>query len=304
MFFPFFLLGATIGEIESWYKMIIYPSIHTTMPKRADNSIDATLALDSTPSLGEFLRVHRERLTPQQAGMPAGTRRRTPGLRREEVAQLCGVSTTWYTWIEQGRPVSASPEALARIASALKLSKAERAYLFALANLHDPEAVLPVTSEVPTALASTLRLLKTPAYVLDRQWNAVGWNSQAKLLFSEWLGTGDDRNLLRYIFLSPEARHFIVDWETRARRIVAEFRADAGRFIHQEPTRSLLQRLLQQSSSFRRFWNSQDVFEREGGLRNFAHPKLGSLTYDQITMKPAAHEELKLVILTPVLRDK
>lgn len=96
--------------------------------------------LDATPAraLGEFIRAHRERLSPQAVGLPPGPRRRTPGLRREEVAQLCGVSPTWYTWIEQGRPVSASADALARIAVALQLSKAERAYLFELAAQRDP----------------------------------------------------------------------------------------------------------------------------------------------------------------------
>jgi transcriptional regulator with XRE-family HTH domain len=252
-----------------------------------------------TQSLGDFLRAHREKLSPQDAGLLPSSRRRTPGLRREEVAQLCGVSPTWYTWIEQGRSVSASPEAMARIAAALRLSKAERAYLFELANLHDPEVTSHSRKEIPSSLSALLRTLKTPAYVLDRQWNAVAWNKAAEQLFVDWLTNQDDRNLLRYIFLSPASRLLVVDWEARARRVVAEFRADSGRHLQEQPTKALILDLSARSTHFRKFWNSQDVFEREGGLREFQHPRKGLLVFDQITMKLSANEDLKFVVLIP-----
>lgn len=268
---------------------------------RAKNRAEVTPASAAQgTSLGDFLRAHRERLSPQEIGFPSGTRRRTPGLRREEVAQLCGVSSTWYTWIEQGRPVSASPEALARIAVALRLSRAERAYLFELANLHDPEISTPPETEIPTALSSILRALKNPAYVLDRQWNAIAWNRAAKLLFIDWLEHESDHNLLRYIFLSAASRRLVVDWEKRARRVVAEFRSDSSKHLKEGPTKLLLEDLLKRSNEFRQFWGSQDVFEREGGKREFRHPRQGHLVYEQITMKPSAHEDLKFVILTPL----
>lgn len=254
-------------------------------------------------SLGDFLRAHRERLSPQEAGIVSGARRRTPGLRREEVAQLCGVSATWYTWIEQGRSVSASPEALSRIAAALRLSKAERAYLFELANLLDPEAKVPLATEIPPALSAILLSLKAPAYVLDRQWNAVAWNRPAKLLFLDWLTAEADRNLLRYLFLSPSSRRLVVSWKERARRVVAEFRADSSRYLQEEPTRSLIEELSNRSADFRQFWKSQDVFEREGGMREFQHPQRGRLLYEQITMRPSAREDLKFVVLTPIKKS-
>lgn len=285
--------------------MNVYPSMITTMATNPLKDREArSFSLDSSPALGDFLRAHRERLSPQEIGIPLGLRRRTPGLRREEVAQLCGVSATWYTWIEQGRSVSASPEALARIALALRLSKAERSYLFELANQHDPDAANPTDREIPPALSSILRLLKTPTYVLDRQWNAIAWNSSAKLLFVGWLTSEADHNLLRYIFLSPASRRLVVDWESRARRVVAEFRADSSRYMKEEPTKALIQDLLHRSSHFRQFWKAQDVFEREGGLRQFQHPQRGRLTYDQITMRPSAHEDLKLVVLTPIKKSR
>ncbi len=269
--------------------------------------------LTETPAraLGEFIRAHRERLSPLAVGLPPGPRRRTPGLRREEVAQLCGVSATWYTWIEQGRPVSASADALARIAVALQLSRAERAYLFELAGERDPAEPTPTAADAPSTLIATVDHLDTPAYVLDRQWTALAWNRQAAELFVGWLdepadpsrASGDakaqprDRNLLRFTFLEAAGRKLIVDWETRARRLVAEFRADSIRHLNDAPTRALIDALAGESEAFARFWASQDVGVREGGTREFDHPRDGRVVYEQITFKPAHRDDLLLVVL-------
>ncbi|TKC83049.1 transcriptional regulator [Trinickia terrae] len=275
-------------------------------PQSNDSSAEASspTSLDASPAraLGEFIRAHRERLTPQAVGLPPGPRRRTPGLRREEVAQLCGVSPTWYTWIEQGRPVSASAEALARIAVALQLSRAERAYLFELAAQRDPAEPDQAAADAPAALIETVQLIDAPAYVLDRQWTALAWNAPAADLFVGWLddargGHPRDRNLLRFTFTSPAARTLIVDWETRARRLAAEFRADSIRHLNDAPTRTLIDALSAESEAFAHFWASQDVGEREGGTREFDHPRHGRVVYDQITLKPAHREDLKLVVL-------
>ncbi|KVE39303.1 helix-turn-helix transcriptional regulator [Burkholderia sp. TSV86] len=256
--------------------------------------------LDTTPAraLGDFIRAHRERLSPQAAGLPPGPRRRTPGLRREEVAQLCGVSATWYTWIEQGREVSASADALARIAVALQLSRAERAYLFELAAQRDPAEPELAATDVPATLVATVKLLATPAYVLDRQWNALTWNDAASTLFAGWLdGERDERNLLRFTFTSPAARALIVDWQARSRRLVAEFRADTIRHLSDAPTRALIDSLVAASDAFAHYWASQDVVEREGGERAFDHPRDGRVVYQQMTLKPAQRDDLKLVVL-------
>ena len=263
----------------------------------------AAAPLDPTPAraLGDFIRAHRERLTPLAVGLPPGPRRRTPGLRREEVAQLCGVSPTWYTWIEQGRPVSASADALARIAVALQLSRAERGYLFELAAQRDPAEPDQAAADTPAALIETVQLVNAPAYVLDRQWTALAWNAPAADLFVGWLdgapGETRDRNLLRFTFTAPLARELIVDWETRARRLAAEFRADSIRHLNDAPTRTLIDGLVATSDAFARYWASQDVGEREGGAREFDHPRHGRVVYDQITFKPSHREDLKLVVL-------
>ena len=164
-------------------------------------------AIDRRRALGDFLQAHRARLNPAALGFAGGTRRRTPGLRREEIAQLAGLSVTWYTWIEQGREVSVSPAALARLAKTLQLSPAERIYLFDLAGKRDPAARAETPSEAPAALAAAVRSIAVPAYVLDRHWNALAWNAPASRLFIGWLDQPKektrDRNLLRFIFLSP-----------------------------------------------------------------------------------------------------
>lgn len=256
-------------------------------------------AVVEQPSLGAFLRAHRERIDPKNFGFGIG-RRRTPGLRREELAQLCRISPTWYTWIEQNRPVTTTPETLARIADCLQLSRAERAYLFELANMHDPNSRQSITPALPSALSNLVKTTRYPAYALDRQWNVVLWNTAAKKLFGSWLTKKETPNLLRYIFLSKQARTFVVEWEHRARRVVAEFRADSIRYVNEAPTQAFIQELSERSASFRRFWQAQDVIEREGGLREFQLSNKECLAFDQITLKPTAHEDLKMVVLIPL----
>jgi transcriptional regulator with XRE-family HTH domain len=250
--------------------------------------------------LGVFLRTHRERLTPSPALAAAGSpRRRTPGLRREEVAALCGLSPTWYSWIEQGRDVSVSPTALARLAEALRLNAAERAYLFDLARKRDPATPAPEPADVlPSALVDAVQAITAPAYVLDRLWQARAWNPSAARLFTGWIG-GQERNLLRYVFLDPTARDFISDWNDRARRLVAEFRADTGRQPDDAAMQELVDGLRGESRSFARFWQDQDVQEREGGARMFNHPRDGTLIFEQLTLRPAVRPDCKLVLLLP-----
>src|ERR1700722_2028318 len=130
----------------------------------------------STRTLGTFLRSHRERLSPSKLGLAPARRRRTPGLRREEVAQLCGVSTTWYTWLEQGRPVRASASVLNRIAEALRLSRAEKLYLFEIARCVVPDSNEAAALELPAGLKDLANRMPVPVYVLDRRWNRVAWN--------------------------------------------------------------------------------------------------------------------------------
>ena len=250
---------------------------------------------DQRRLLGAFLRTHREALAPDPA---AAGRRRTPGLRREEVAQLCGVSTTWYTWVEQGRDIAVSAAALARVAGALRLTTAERTYLFELTRRRDPAPpiVEPAAAPVPAELLAVLRATAAPAYLLDRLWHVRGWNDAAGRLFAPWFDSGE-ASLLRYVFLDATARDFVWDWEDRARRLLAEFRADTAHDPDDPAMRALVEGLLRGSAAFAQFWNSHAVLAREGGERVFNHPLDGMVRYQQVTLVPARHPDHKVVML-------
>jgi len=205
----------TMAGDLAYYKIEDYPVINGAMPTP-----------DARRALGAFLRAHRERLLPTA---DAAGRRRTPGLRREEIAEACGASLTWIAWLEQGREVSASARLLARLAAALRLAPAERAYLFELAGKRDPDAPASGDEALPEDALRLPERMTIPAYLLDGRWTARAWNRAAAELFAGWLDGGHDRNLMRFIFRSAAAPRLIDAWEDRARRVVAEFRADFSR---------------------------------------------------------------------------
>lgn len=251
--------------------------------------------------LGTFIRTHREHIKPQDIGLHVSGPRRTPGLRREELAQLCGVSPTWLTWLEQGRPVSASVKVLDRLADVMRLTPAERAYLFRLADRLDPRE--PTAEQAAFDATAVVGAIDVPAYMLDRLWNVVAWNRQAETLFAGWLDgrkkPSQPPNLLHFTFLSPAARTLITNWPERAQRLAAEFRADCGKASDEEPLAGMIEQLKQGSEEFDRLWNSQQVVGRDGGLRQFRHPKKGDLRYEQVTFNVASSRGHKLVMLLP-----
>jgi transcriptional regulator with XRE-family HTH domain len=250
--------------------------------------------------LGEFIRARRDQLKPEDLGLPAGQRRRAPGLRREEAALLCGISPTWFTWIEQGRTTSVSVPTLAAIARGLKMSRAERAYLFELAARADPARPSAAPDE-SQSLQTLVRTVRAPAYVLDRHWDAVAWNRAAAELLAPWLGgrapAAGDRNLLRFVFLAPAARTFIVGWRARAQRLVAEYRADTAAWRDDPVRAALVHELESADAEFAAAWRSQRVAARDGGRREFAHPRRGRVAYEQVTLRVAQRPDLKLIVL-------
>jgi transcriptional regulator with XRE-family HTH domain len=257
--------------------------------------------------LAAFLQAIRNRSQPLDFGFPQGTRRRTGGLRREEMAQIVGISTTWYTWVEQGREVNLSADALDRLAANLRLTRSERAYLFELAGRRDPHGTLGGPSEsddVPPLLIELLADIGVPAYLMGRYWDMLGWNAAAAELFTDWLDVPRDDgeappNLLSFVFLEARTRAFLVDWETRARRIAAEFRADCRNSLDDPALMRMIDGLATASADFARFWKQHDVLERQGGERRFLHPLRGEILYQQATLRPDEHEHLKLVMLKP-----
>lgn len=255
--------------------------------------------------LGDFLRDRRQRLDPVQLGLPLGSRRRTRGLRREEVAMLSGISATWYTWMEQGREIAVSPHALARLATALSLSRAERAYLFQLAGRHDPDAGAAApdpAAERIALLRRTVAAITAPAYAMDHRYRMLAWNGAAEGLFTGWLDRPADPppNMLRFLFLDPAARTLVVDWQQRCQRVLAELRADYSLHLADAELADLLAALQAGSRDFAAGWKQAAVQGREGGERAFNHPVQGLLRFQQLTFALETQPGHRLVVLHPV----
>jgi len=250
--------------------------------------------------LGAFVRARRESLTPAQPG----GRRRTPGLRREELAARAGVGVTWVTWIEQGRTVRPSAATFARLADALNLGPAERAYLFALAARHDPaDPFGPAGEAAPDAITATVMALPCPAYGLDPAWDVVVANPAARRLFVGLFDAGGTPNLLRYVFTHPAAHGLLPDREARCERVLAEFRRDYGRGMHDPRVRGVVDWLVRESPLFARAWARQGVLAREGGQRRFVHPDDGPLTFVQHVLADVERGDFRLIALIPVAAD-
>ena len=248
-------------------------------------------------ALGDFLRSARARVRPEAVGLPAGARRRTPGLRREEVAQLSGISATWYTWIEQGRNIAVSPKVWGRLAEVLGLARGERHYLFELAECADPQHEAAEVQPLPPALADSVHSIVAPAYILDRCWNVLASNEPLETLFQGWPSRDPRANLMRYIFLDPAAPDLVVDWETRASRAVAEFRADVGGHTDAADVRALVAELAGGSPVFAHWWARHAVVEREGGWRSFYLADGGQRSYQQLNFRLTTRPDCKLVML-------
>lgn len=251
-------------------------------------------------ALGEFLRKHRELVaSPAEDKQPGERRRRTLGLRREEVAQLAKISSTWYARLEQGKEVTPSGAALGRIAEVLRLGPAERAYLFQMAQRVDPNGASIRAGELASqAIESCVQSISYPACVVDKYWTPLFWNARFGDLFPQWL-SGPERNVLRYMFLDLDVRALVGDWEPRARRLLAHFRVDFGRHIDDPKMLELVEGLSKESDLFQQFWKEQQVLWWDGNEKSFNHPQRGLLTFFQTTFLAAADPTLKLVILRP-----
>ena len=251
-------------------------------------------------ALAEFLRKHRELVIQPADDKQRGERkRRTSGLRREEVAQLARISATWYTRLEQGQEVRPSAAALGRMAEVLRLTPAERAYVFQVAQRADPnEPSNSVSESASNALERFVVSVPCPACVLDRYWTLLFWNAEWAALLHPWL-SGPERNMLRYIFLDSGFRALFVEWETRARHLLAQFRVDFGKYIDDPKMHDLVGGLSEQSEFFQQIWGEQQILPWSGNERSFIHPERGLLKFIQTTLLPSADPSLKVIILQP-----
>ncbi|HEX3995893.1 MAG TPA: helix-turn-helix transcriptional regulator [Acetobacteraceae bacterium] len=249
--------------------------------------------------LGDFLRSRRDRLTPKIVGLPNGRRRRTVGLRREEVAELAGIGVDWYIRLEQGRAVSPSVTTVDALARALRLSKAEHVHLRALA--HSAGRRPFVRESVPVTIGRVVGSLNQPAYVTGRRWDILVWNDAADEVFAFSRLAEEDRNALICVLTNPNVRRlFGASWAGEAERMVAEFRATHDLWAGDPAFLELLDRLRRGCPEFASWWEAHDIRRGGTGEKRLHHPGKGLLRFAYATFQANDDPALKLVIYTPV----
>lgn len=254
--------------------------------------------------LGKFLRDRRTRLDPAAFGIAAG-RRRTAGLRREEVAQRANISTTWYTWLEQGRGGAASAEVLDRIATGLMLTEPEREHLFMLGLGRPPEArykmadgVTPRLQRVLDAFVGSAAMLRTPT------WDIVAWNRPATLLLTDYAQLAPkERNVARLMFSNARTRAAQKDWESVARFVVGSLRADAIRAGAGNEVAALAEELSRQSPEFAAMWEDNEVISVADGYKVLHHAELGAIELEFSTFAVDGRPDLSMMVYNPATPD-
>lgn len=255
--------------------------------------------------LADFLKSRRQRLNPVTLDAEiisnGSTRRRTPGLRREEVASLAGVGLTWYTWLEQGRPIRVSTQVLESLAQTLRLDAKEKEHLFLLAHRQ-----LPITTPAPAETVSPTvqqvldKLNPHPAFVMGPRMDLIGWNKAYSRVFGDFENRyGLERNVLWMVFTDSHYRSNLLNWAILTRSVVAQFRAVYGQFIGDAQFENLIEQLKIASPEFAEWWQLHDVENRLGGRKDFMHPLVGRLSFDYMTFLLTDNPNLKLSVLSP-----
>ncbi|MGW6624449.1 helix-turn-helix transcriptional regulator [Nocardia sp. NPDC055002] len=247
--------------------------------------------------LRDFLRSRRERLSPAELGLPVAGRRRTPGLRREEVAMLAGVGVSWYTWLEQGRDITVSGEVLDAVAGVLRLSAPERTHLYVLAGLNPPVArgsAVEVTAEIRALIDGWVR---GPAVVRDRYWNILAFNVLAGRVFG--CDDGEPHNCLVTFFTSPRYRGLPDLWADAAPGVVAAYRADAALVPQDDEFQRVAGELAAAEPEFAELWERHDVGAPLQAANALHHPEAGDLYFDATTLTVADHPHWSLVLYNP-----
>jgi transcriptional regulator with XRE-family HTH domain len=255
----------------------------------------------NTPrSLGDFLKSRRTRLDPASFGFSG--RRRTPGLRREEVAQRANISPTWYTWLEQGRGGAPSAEVLERISGALMLTDAEREHLFMLGLGRPPEVRYKPVDGVSPRLQRLLDSLDaSPAIVKTATWDVVAWNRAATVVLTDYAALpAGQRNILHFLFNNSAAREKQHDWQSVARFVVGAFRADVVRAGLISEVGELVDELRTSSAEFDALWRDNDVLSHGDGVKYLRHPKLGTIELEYSAFSVDGRPDLGLIVYTPL----
>jgi len=265
--------------------------------------------------LANFLRNRRERIKPELSGLPLSARRRTPGLRREELAQLAGISVSWYTWLEQGRAITVSDQVLESIARILQLDWAERRHLFRLARDQHSSLKLPGETISQSSIVSEFQpmldsLGLCPAYIYDPCWNLVAGNSIAYKVFVDYTSTLDyttlsmrERNLIWGLFTNLYQKELLFDWENEAKRCLALFRFSIDQYMGEPWLIEFIDDLKYVSPQFQKWWMQYDIQSPQVKRKVLNHPRVGRLVLQATTLLIPDSEGLQLIIYTPLAEE-
>ncbi len=277
-------------------------SIGTTTIKKKEGGMTEN---ELRTELANFLRIRRRQLSLAEVGLPSTARRKTAGLRREEVAHLAGVGVTWYTWLEQGRDIHVSAQVLESLAHTFKLSPVEKAHLFLLAGQAPPVHAVPQQEDVSPLLFRLLEHMGNyPAYVTGRRWDVLAWNNAACHVFANFaIMPVVERNIVRLLFTNEEYRHRCVNWEYVARRVLAQLRASYSQYHNDVQLNTLITELQQRSPEFAMWWPQHEVLERQDGRKEFLHPQVGSLVFEHSTLQVEDAPGLRMVVYLPMCEE-
>ena len=252
--------------------------------------------------LADFLKTRRQKILPSQVGLPSTAHRRTPGLRREEVAQLSGIGLSWYTWLEQGRPIHVSVSILESLSRILLLDNNERRYLYLLASQPFPSDFPEYQSAVSPALIHVLdSLVLCPSFVTDQRWNVIAWNKAADLLYGNFAEmSARERNIVWAMFTNEKYKKLCPDWNINAKRLLGNFRASCGQYIEDPWLISFVEDLKKESAEFEALWSLHEIDNSHETHKKLNHPIVGILEFEVNNFDVTDGTELKLIVHVPL----
>ncbi|OPJ65883.1 helix-turn-helix transcriptional regulator [Clostridium chromiireducens] len=254
--------------------------------------------------LGDFLKTRRAKISPSELGISEGLRRRrTPGLRREEVAHIAGIGLTWYTWLEQGRTIQVSAEVLESLSRVLMLNKQERIHLYTLARQALPTDIPSYQKSVSQILQHVLdNLLLSPSFIMDTRWNIIAWNKAASAVFADFRKIDESkRNMIKMMFTYDDYKKLFIDWESHAQGMLARFRSTIGHYIEDPWLTKIIEDLKRESDEFNLWWTRHDVQGNSEAYKKLKHPIVGELFFEFVSFDVSDNSNLKLIVNTPSL---
>ncbi|TGE34985.1 XRE family transcriptional regulator [Desulfosporosinus fructosivorans] len=252
--------------------------------------------------LADFFKTRRAKILPSQVGLSSATRRRTPGLRREEVAQLAGIGITWYTWLEQGRTIHVSTQVIESLSKVLLLDKQERIHLYRLANQPLPADIPGYQGTVSPILQHVLdSLIFCPSLVTDQRWNVIAWNKAAFLIFGDFSEMNvRERNIVWAMFTDNKYKQLFVDWNLHAKGLLGRFRSTCGQYIEDSWLAQFIDDLKMQSTEFNLWWPLHEIQSNGEKYKQLNHPIAGILDFEVSNFDVSDNSGLKLIVHTPL----